>query len=191
MDNAASGYEHFADKKTPPPDGLARLSEMAMKQKEAQEAVAKAEAALAKAKDDFKKIAEVEVPELMDSLSLSEFKTTDGLVVEVNEVIRASIPKARAPEAFAWLRLKGHEALIKREISVSFSRGEDEQAKKLLDLLAEQEFEPDDNESVHTQTLGAWVREKLEKGDEIPLDLFGVFRQRVASVSIPKVKVKK
>jgi hypothetical protein len=37
-------------------------------------------------------------------------------------------------------------------------------------------------QNVHWQTLDAFVRQQLENGDELPLELFGVFRQRFAKV---------
>jgi hypothetical protein len=35
---------------------------------------------------------------------------------------------------------------------------------------------------VHHATLKAWVKEMLAKGNELPLELFGVFRRRIAKM---------
>ena len=42
--------------------------------------------------------------------------------------------------------------------------------------------------AVNPQTLQAFVRQSLEAGEKIPMDLLGVYRQRQAKV---KVKVNK
>ena len=39
---------------------------------------------------------------------------------------------------------------------------------------------------VHPSTLQAWVRKRLDDGDEIPMEKFGVYRQRMTQVTMPK-----
>lgn len=160
---------------------LSQLSALAERQAAAQAKVADLEAQLNKAREELRDIAERQVPELMDRIGIDEFKTTTGLKIKIDETIRASIPKAKAPLALAWLKNNGHGSLIKRVVSVTFGRGEEEKADELCRRLAG-EFEVDDNASVHPSTLAAFVREKLRNGEEIPLDLFGVHRQRVAKI---------
>ena len=42
--------------------------------------------------------------------------------------------------------------------------------------LAEKEgYVPQQNTSIHYQTLRAFVRERVEAGDEFPMDLFGAY----------------
>ena len=160
---------------------LSRLQELAEEQARAEAEVARIEAELTRAREALTDIAERQLPELMDEFGLETFKTRSGLNIKIKEIIRASIPKARAASAFAWLKEHGHAAMIKRVLSVSFGKGEDEQAEELLEQLSS-EYEIDDKASVHPQTLSAWVKEKLERGDEIPLELFGVHRQRVSKI---------
>jgi len=179
-------YAAYSDTGTTAEGDLAELSRLAEDQVKAEKAVADAEAALVKAQQSLKDISERKLPELMDKLGMAEFKTTSGAKVEIDEQVRASIPATRKFEAFAWLRTHNSAALIKRSISVDFSKGEDEKADKLLKQLKKDELEAEDKESVHSSTLKSWVTKKLEKGEEFPLDLFGVFRQRVSKVSTPK-----
>jgi len=162
---------------------LSQLSALAERQAAAQAKVADLEAQLNKAKEELRDIAERQVPELMDRIGIDEFKTTTGLKIKIDETIRASIPKAKAPLALAWLKQNGHGSLIKRVVSVTFGRGEDEKAEQLLKKLNDElHLEAEDNSSVHPSTLAAFVREKLRNGEEVPLDLFGVHRQRVAKI---------
>lgn len=160
---------------------LAQLQELAEQQSRAEAKVAQIEAQLASAREELKDISERQMPELMDQIGLETFKTRSGLIINVKETIRASIPKANAARAFAWLKANGHEAMIKRVVAVQFGKGEDERAEALRAALAD-DYEVDDKASVHPSTLAAFVREKLENGDEIPLELFGVHRQRISKI---------
>ena len=180
-------YSQFIDKPEKSGD-LSQLHTLAEQQALAEAEVARIEAELNGAKERLKNIAEVALPQAMDELGLTEFKTTSGLIIVIAETIRASIPKARQGEAFDWLREHGHAGLIKRQLSLSFGKGEDELADKALELLLAQHYDPEVKTEVHTQTLGAFVREKLEAGEDLPLELFGVFRQRASKIEVPKAK---
>ena len=168
----------------PTSDGeLARLTKLAEEQAAAEAKVADLEAQLTKAREEVRDLAEFKVPELMDQIGMSEFKTASGLKIKVVETIRAGISVANAPAAFAWLKEHNHAAMIKREIKLSFGRGEDDKANKLIERLEGEGLHPDDKASVHPSTLAAFVREKLAKGEEIPLDLLGVHRQRASKIA--------
>lgn len=170
-------------------EGLAELAKMADLQASAEAEVAAAEATLNAAKEKLKHISEVQVPALMDQLGLSEFKTTAGLTIKINEIIRASIPSARTEEAFAWLRSHGHAALIKRKLALAFGMGEDQLAEEWISYIKQRGFDDlEDQTAVHPATLASFVKTKLEAGENLPLELFGVFRQRVSKIETPKVK---
>lgn len=162
---------------------LSQLRELAEQQAAAAAEVSRLEAELNKAREAYRDLAERQVPELMDQIGIPEFRTNSGLKIKIDETIRASIPKAKAPLAFAWLKANGHGSLIKRVVQVAFGKGEDERAEELRERLAGEEFPVEDNASVHPSTLAAFVREKLRDGEEIPLDLFGVHRQRVSKIA--------
>lgn len=179
---AASEYLDYVQPTTSGGE-LTQLTQLAEQQASAQAKVSDLEAQLNKAREELRDIAERQVPELMDQIGVSEFKTATGLKIKIDETIRASIPKAKAPLAFAWLKQNGHAAMIKRVVSVAFGKGEDERAEALREKLAS-DFPVEDNASVHPSTLAAFVREKLREGEEVPLDLFGVHRQRVSKIEV-------
>jgi hypothetical protein len=95
--------------------------------------------------------------------------------VLVKRFYRGSIPKEREVEAFRWLRDHGHGDLIKNVVSSTFGKGEDDMASQALFLLEESGFSADQKQAVHPATLKAFVKEQVEKGENIPLDLLGVF----------------
>lgn len=185
MDNTANDYLAYVTQSSSEKGELTQLQELAERQASAAARVTELQAQLNEAQETYKELAERLVPEFMDNVGMSEFKTASGLIIKVKETIRASIPKARAPAAYAWLKENGHASLIKRVVSVAFGKGEDDQANSLVENLSDA-YEVEDNASVHASTLAAFVREKLAKGEDVPIELFGVHRQRVSEISVNK-----
>lgn len=155
-----------------------------------------AETALETKKEAYRKLAEETIPEAFTAAGLllgTVIPLTDGWSLTVEEVVRASISEENKPKAFAWLRETGNEDLIKNVVSVSFGKGEEADASKLVSFIQEQaqqdtlhfgQFER--KETVHNATLTAFVKEQLEKGVEFPSSIFGVFTPQVAKLRPPK-----
>lgn len=102
------------------------------------------------------------VPDACDRAGVLDFTDRRGVHCKVRNMTVASIKAADRPKAFQWLRKNGGSALIKCMGSVSLSgldRQTEESVRRALDGLP---VDWDYNESVHPQTLGAWVRERLE-----------------------------
>lgn len=163
-------------------DSLTRLQLLADRQAQLEADIAQREADIQLLRDEHRDISERQLPDLMDEVGMESFKTRSGASVEIAEVIRASIPKAMQGPAFRWLRDHDHGAMIKRELKLLFGKGEDDMATALVHQLAKQGHEVDDKTQVNAQTLSAFVRSELADGREVPLDLFGVFRQRAAVI---------
>jgi len=162
---------------------LEELSLLAERLQEANLTVAKAEEALRKAKKVATDLAEHQIPEKMDEIGVENFKTKSGFQIAVKETIRASIPVARKSEAFKWLEDNGHGGLIKRTVVVGFNRDEEDKASSLRDSL-ESDFENvKTDRKVEPSTLRAFIAERLRANEDIPLPLFGAFRQRTAKVT--------
>lgn len=175
----------YSDFQEQPGEGqLAELSKLADQQAEAEAEVKRLEADLVKAKERHRTISEQELPALMDQLGMEEFKTRSGFTIKVNEIIRASIPKARAEEAFEWLDEHGHASIVKRSFTVSFGRDEERWARKFATDLRrrKRELNVADGKKVESSTLRAFVKNQLEEGVDIPMELFGVYRQRIAKI---------
>ncbi len=111
----------------------------------------------------------------MSSVGLSSFVLKDGTKLKIETFYRGSIPKAREGEAFQWLYENGHEDLIKNEVKCAFGKGEDEKAEQLMRTLTDSHFNYESKKAVHPSTLKAFVREQLENGKSLPLDLLGVY----------------
>ena len=98
-------------------------------------------------------------------------------------MLRASIPVARRPEAHEWLTDQGHGDLIKRNVTVGFGREESEAAQALFDQLVGDGLKVKDEQKVEPSTLKKFVKDQLEEGNAIPLDLFGAVQFRQAKIT--------
>ena len=80
-------------------------------------------------------LSEQTIPNLMQQAGISLLKLSDGSAVEVKPFYSARIPATKTEEAFEWLRQNGFGDLIKNNVTLTFGRSEDEQAKLLVDDL--------------------------------------------------------
>jgi hypothetical protein len=106
----------------------------------------------------------------------------DGVTVSRKMMVHASIPADRKDEAFSWLREHGLDDIIKNDITVSFGKGEDNMAGDVIGLLQERGFDPKAKTHVHPSTLKAFVKERVEQGKPIDLDMFGAFIANAAEI---------
>ncbi len=164
------------------PKDMLEIAKLANAQYEKSCEIEKLEDALEKAKEEFRKLAEEKLPPKMEELGIQEYTTTEGIHVKVKEEIRGGLPEEKRAQGFKWLEDKGHEALIKSEVVVAFPRKELDKAKKLVEDLRKDDFIVSLERSVHFQTMQAFIKEQMLEGKDIPLDIFKVFRQRVAKV---------
>lgn len=159
---------------------LKKLKKLAHRQLAAKREVEAAEHELERRKAQLREIEDVFIPDAMDSLGLMEYTTDDGLTIAVISTIRANISKARKEAALAWLREHGHGKIIKNVFSVIPSTPEE------VTLLQQrlEGFDYKDDSSVHASTLSSFVRGKLERGEDVPMELFGVYAQRSSKIQI-------
>lgn len=157
------------------PDGLARIAELSRLMLEQERALERANAAAAAAKEALTRTRREDLPELMREFGLSSIRLSSGETVTVNEDVSAAIPVAMRERAFKWLEEHGFGGLIKTELTLNYARDERERALADAATIAELTGRvPAMNETVHVQTLRAFIREQMEAGRTVPFDLFGV-----------------
>ncbi len=117
------------------------------------------------------------IPELLAEQGLSSLKLADGSSVTVKREYRCTLPKEdeRRQSAYNWLRENGLGDIIKNNVSVTFGRGEDDKAQRLLDLAASNGFEPNQKSDVAWNTLTALFQERVESGLDMPSDVFSTW----------------
>jgi len=140
-----------------------------------QKEVSALEDKLKKKKEEELKLSENEIPNLMQKAGAASIKLTDGTAVEIKPYYGARIPASRTEEAFNWLRENNFADLIKNNVTLTFGRNEDNMAKSLVDDLRQKGHNVKQAEKVEPMTLKAFVREQIEKGKDVPADLFGVY----------------
>jgi len=164
-------------------DGVSRLAnEAANLERE----ISDAEQLLKGKKQALHKITDEQLPEALEEMGLQKFTLTDGAEISVKPIYAATIPVDRREEAFQWLRDHEFGDLVKNNVTVTFGRGEDTTAKEFVGLCGSQGFVPSQTEKVEPMTLKAWLRERVEAGDPIPLDLFGAFISQRATIKRSK-----
>lgn len=172
-----------------PEDKLKRIEYLGRKKVELTKMLEDLEAQVDSVKEALRKVTEHDLPEAMDDVGMASFTLDDGTEFEVKPFYAASIPEERKPEAFEYLKEHNFEGLIKGEVTIKFGKGEFEIAQEFLRFIRGFNLKPIDpeyKESVHWQTLRAWVKEQIEGGLPIPLDMFGVYIGRKAEIKAPK-----
>jgi uncharacterized small protein (DUF1192 family) len=133
------------------------------------------EAQLKQTKKDLLKLTDEDLPGLLHEMGLAKFSLEDGSEVAIKPTYGASIKVDNRESAFQWLRDNGYDDIIKNSVVCSFGRGEDDAALEFSRLAAEKGYVPENKTEVHPQTLKAWVKERVETGEEFPMELFGAY----------------
>ena len=151
------------------------LSDQVLNLRNLEDQIKQKENELKKLKKDSEIISGEVIPTMMTEMNISTLKLADGSAVEVKPIYGASITSEKKEEAFNWLRENGLGDLIKNEVTVSFGRNEDNKAAEYAVLAQGRGYQPVQKLKVEPMTLKALVRERVEKGLDMPSDLFNVF----------------
>lgn len=184
---------------------LSSIAEKAEEMIRIQDEIAQLEIRLEQKRADLHRIESSELPELMGSMAT--FKLQNGWGVEVTEITKAALPTLSAIEAarkkdeekameleqrredgFQFLRDNEAESLIKNKLALEFSKGQDNIVGDFIAKAEEAGLPTQRVTEVHNATLSKWVKERMEKGLEVPMDLFGVYCGRKAVLKKPKKK---
>lgn len=165
---------------------LESLVKYANEMKSLEKEIADIERELAERNGRLNKISGVIIPDVMDRLGMEEFKLSDGSKVLVKTDIKCGLSEERKPAGFAWLRENDYGGIIKTDVSLAFGKGEEQQAKEAVDVLSAAGFNAQIGDSVHHATLKSFVKERIEAGDNIPIDVFGVYEFKQTKIVLPK-----
>ena len=127
------------------------------------------------------KMSTEQIPAMMDEMGVQRLDV-ENLSVSLKPLINASIPPTRRDEAYQWLRENGLDDIIKNDVIMSFGKGEDNMAGDIMYELEQRGMHPEKKTHIHSMTLKAFIRERVEKGLPIDLDLFGAFVARTADI---------
>jgi hypothetical protein len=158
------------------------LTELVQEQLMLEDAVLAAEEELAGLKKKLEGVQERQIPSWFERYGLKTITLTDGSKVEIKDEVHASILKDRKGEAFAWLRTNGYADIVKNLFEVPMTRGEEEKASALAEMLRSNGFSFSRNEKVEPSTLKAFVKRERENGVEFP-ECFAIFDRKIAKVT--------
>ena len=153
--------------------------------KKVEDEIAAIEEQLKKKKDEHDHISSKVIPELLAEQGLSEIKLADGSKVSVKKEFRCTLPKdeAKREQAYEWLRNEKLGDIIKNNVFVTFGKGEDDKAQQLLNLAAENGFEPQQKSDVAWNTLTALYEERVKAGLDMPSDVFNLWIKDKTKIS--------
>jgi|TARA_R110000744_G_scaffold115281_3_gene215667 hypothetical protein len=155
--------------------GLTSIASMARTIRDKEAKLKVLEQQLKETKKDLLKLTDEEMPAMLHEIGISSFALDDGSTVEVRQTYGASILVENRPTAYDWLRDNGYDDIIKNTVACQFGRGEDEQAGSFAAFAQQQGFTPDLKTEIHSQTLRGFIRERVEAGEEFPMELFGAW----------------
>ena len=127
------------------------------------------------------KMSTEQIPAMMDEMCVQRLDV-ENLSVSLKPLINASIPPTRREEAYQWLRENDLDDIIKNDVIMSFGKGEDNMAGDIMYELEQRGMHPEKKTHIHSMTLKAFIRERVEKGLPIDLDLFGAFVARTTDI---------
>lgn len=152
---------------------LQRVATMARQLTELQDAIEQLNQQLAEAKAQERRISEEDLPNLMAEVGLSELKLDTGETVTITEQVQAAITQANTKQAIDWLVDHGFGGIVKTRLIIDYDFEDRGEAVGTAQQF-EQHHLTELKETVHPQTLRAFVREQMESGANIPADLFSI-----------------
>ena len=161
---------------------LATVSRLAGAIKAKENEVQSLDEQLKMAKKELLKLTDEELPASMSEVGIASFTLEDGSEVNIKPTYGASILVKNRPAAYEWLRDNGYDDIIKNKISCDFGRGEDDMAAAFKALASKEGFAAEQETGIHSSTLRAFVKERVENGDEFPMELFGAWGAQRATI---------
>ena len=155
--------------------GLSSVAELARAVRQQEALVSSLEQQLKDEKKALLKLTDEELPAMLIELGLQSMTLDDGSQVTCEQTYGASIKVENRPKAFEWLRDNGYDDIIKNQVICIFGRGEDDQASAFQALASKEGYTADQKTEVHSQTLRAFIKERVEAGDDFPMELFGAW----------------
>ena len=153
---------------------MVEVSELVSTIQDTQDQIEEIEDKLKAKKEVYRRLTEDDLPSKFASMNISKMEMENGDKIEVKPIYRGHISKKNQDQAYTWLRKNNHADLIKNEVKATFGKGEDALAIHTKEFLNAKGLSFTDRESVHPQSLSAFIREQTEKGKALPHDLLGI-----------------
>ena len=167
-------------------DDLKSLTEMIDNMLKNEKAIEDTKSALKVLEQAQRQLSEVDIPTKMKEIGMKEFVTNKGDKIKIKSFYTGYIPTIKAclksqelaerrQKCIDYLSKDENSSLVKNELSISFSRTQDNEAKDLKAELEKKGYAPTLNESVNANSLKSHINVVKEKGLEFDDELFKVF----------------
>lgn len=179
------------NKSAPSADKLDALRERATLAATLELQIASKSEELSRLQEQLNKLYFEELPKLMDdahvdSIGIPGKGNEPGIDFELTPYYAANIAanwkEDKREAAFATLKKYKAEDLIKSEVKANFGKGQLKLAKKLIAAAKKLKINLDMKQSVHTQTLTAWLRSIYKEGKALPASDLEKIGGRVGNV---------
>lgn len=167
-----------------PTENEARLSRLISAAEETTALIARLSDELNRAQRDLRTCLETDIPELMDELGYEKVDTEE-YAISIKDIMTASVPEHKRQVVCAYLNKIGLDSLVTNEVNASFKPKEKEMFEKALKLLAGQKDLADHITTamkVNTGSMKKAVKELLEQGADVDIELLGVNMIRQAVI---------
>lgn len=167
-------------------DDLKSLTEMIDNMLKNEKAIEDTKSALKVLEQAQRQLSEVDIPTKMKEIGMKEFVTNKGDKIKIKSFYTGYIPTIKAclksqelaerrQKCIDYLSKDENSSLVKNELSISFSKTQDNEAKDLKAELEKKGYTPTLNESVNANSLKSHINVVKEKGLEFDDELFKVF----------------
>ena len=121
---------------------------------------------------------------VMDEMGIALFELDDGVQFKLDEALHMSIPEKNKDRCAKWLVDHHYSELVERDVSMRFGTGETERLQKLFADLNKAGWSDhyQIKRNMNTARVKALFRELLEKGEVLPLKLFGGYLRRYVKI---------
>jgi hypothetical protein len=124
------------------------------------------------------------LPAEMARLQQTALTSTSGTTISIESFVSGSLPKEpdARKAALNFLTRNDGEALIKTEVNVPFGKGQLKLALELSKHLKKQGYIFSMGSGVNANSLLAYARERMKKGEKIDLKVLGLMSGSVAKI---------
>jgi hypothetical protein len=138
--------------------------------------VEQAEAHLKGLNSELADIEERKLPGVLLEAGMLEFKMADGSKITIADVIQGGYPKDVPTREYLvdWVTKEGGGENVKDHFEIHYTKGQYSDAVAFRKLLQKENIIFDEFENIHTQTLYAFMREKIREGIMPPFEKFGL-----------------
>ena len=139
-------------------------------------------------KQSYEVLRTKDMPEAMAACGVSAFKMQDGTELICDNFMSGSLPKDPTLRIMAldYLNSHGGEALPKDAFSIQLKMGQAELAARIESLLKELKVPYERKTDVPHGTLKKFAKEKMRKGEDVPLEKLGLYSGQHVEIVRPE-----